>query len=241
MAFAFLLLRPVLAQSGNQWRIDFYNNPNWAGAPVYTQFNYQASSNWGTGSPGPNVPADNFTARFTTTAFFYSGVYRFTVTADDEFVLIIDGVTYMDTRGAGLSGKQMVVDVPMTQGYHNIQIDYREFTGNAYIFVDWSLLGAPPATPVPPTAPNTPVNSATSVQTRYGDYTPCIQQRIHQVNCFHSDGAWDSPNEGSIQMEPQIVVWGNCTANTVQTMQLYVNQPPQSAACSKTEAGWFPR
>jgi hypothetical protein len=42
-------------------------------------------------------------------------------------------------------------------------------------------------------------------------------------------------------MEPQIVVWGNCTADAVQTMQLFINTAPQSAACSKTEAGWFPR
>ena len=106
IAVAFLLLRPALAQSGNQWRIDYFNNTNWAGAPVYTQFTYTANMNWGLGSPGPNVPADNFTARFTTTPFFYSGVYRYTITADDEFVLYIDGVTYMSTIGAGLSGKQ---------------------------------------------------------------------------------------------------------------------------------------
>ena len=53
IAIAFLLLRPALAQSGNQWRIDYFNNPNWAGAPVYTQFTYTANMNWGTGSPGP--------------------------------------------------------------------------------------------------------------------------------------------------------------------------------------------
>jgi hypothetical protein len=80
------------------------------------------------------------------------------------------------------------------------------------------------------------------VQTKYGDYTPCIQQNIHQKNCFQSDGAWDSPNMGSIEMEPQITVWGNCTAD--QTTQFRVSCDPQiplqNFKCSKTEAGWFP-
>ena len=26
------------AQNGNQWRIDYYANTNWSGAPVYTQY-----------------------------------------------------------------------------------------------------------------------------------------------------------------------------------------------------------
>ena len=29
-------VQPALAQSGNQWQVDFFNNPNWAGASVYT-------------------------------------------------------------------------------------------------------------------------------------------------------------------------------------------------------------
>ena len=46
---------------------------------------------------------------------------------------------------------------------------------------------------------------------------------------------------GSIQTEPIIVRWTNCTADQVQNIQLYSNMPAQSAACSKTEAGWFAR
>ncbi len=44
---------------------------------------------------------------------------------------------------------------------------------------------------------------------------------------------------GSIETEPQILVWGVCTPDSVQTMQLACNQEPQSAKCSKTGAGWF--
>ena len=81
----------VQAQSGNQWRMDFFNNPDWEGGPSLTQFATLINFNWGLGSPAPNVPVDNFTGRFTTDAWFYAGVYRFNILADDEFRLLIDG------------------------------------------------------------------------------------------------------------------------------------------------------
>ena len=114
---------PVSAQSGNLWTAYFYNNQDWAGNPSLTQTLSFISYNWGYGSPGANIPTDYFTARFVTDAFFYAGTYTFTVTADDEIALRVDGVTYVDTRGAGQSGKTFTVSVPMTyQGNHHVEI-----------------------------------------------------------------------------------------------------------------------
>src|SRR5512136_2191953 len=115
----------ALAQSGNVWRIDYFNNPNWAGAPVQTDFNSWIAFNWGLGSPGPNVPVDNFTARMTTDAFFPGGVYQFSAVADDEVALIIDGVTQLDTRGRGQSGKSFTLNIPVAQGVHRLEVLYR--------------------------------------------------------------------------------------------------------------------
>jgi len=239
---------PAAAQSGNVWTAWYWNNPDWAGTPVLSQQVPFIWFNWGFGSPGANVPVDNFSARFDTTAFFYAGTYRFTITADDEFALLVNNVTFLDTRGAGRSGKTMVVDVPFVQGNANVSILYREFTQAAFITADWLYIkpggGNPPPPPPPPPPPTQCFPpSASSVQTRFGDYTPCIQQGIHQVNCFQSDGAWNSPNQGSIQMEPQITIWGNCTADTTANFQVSCdpNVPMQPFNCSKTEAGWFPK
>lgn len=232
---------PATAQSGNTWQINFYNNPDWAGSPVMTQFNSFVSFNWGYGSPGPAVPVDNFTAHMTTDAFLYAGTYQFTLVADDEVGLIIDGVTYLDTRGQGQSGKTFVLNLPMWQGNHRIEVLYREWTQTAYVFVSWVFLsgGTTPPPPPPSGYPWLPP-SQPSVQTQFGDYTPCIQQNIHQANCFVSDGAWNSPNTGSIQMEPQIVSWTVCTPDMTQTF-LDSSGQPRSYNCSKTAAGWFPR
>ncbi len=236
---------PASAQSGNMWTAWYWNNPNWAGNPVLTQQVPLVWFNWGFGSPGANVPVDNFSARFDTNAFFYAGTYRFTITADDEFALLVNNVTFLDTRGAGQSGKTLVVDIPFVQGNSNVTVLYREFTQMAYITVNWQLIkGGPSPTPPPPPPPSNNTcspPSASSVQTRFGDYTPCIQQNIHQANCFQSDGSWNAPNQGSIQMEPQITIWGNCVADTTATFQVSCdpNVPMASFNCSKTEAGWF--
>lgn len=236
--------QPALAQSGNTWTVYYYNNPNWGGAPVFTTSAAFVNFNWGSDtSPAPGVPAQYWSARFTTSAFFYAGIYNFTVQADDDFALYIDNTLYLDTRGQGQAGRPFAIDVPLNQGNHFIQIDYRQYTGAAYLFVNWTFnkggVPAPPAPP-PPNPPSPPPPPAGQLITQFGNYTPCMQQQIHQKNCFVSNGAWDAPNMGSIAMEPQIAVWGQCKADSTQTMVLFVNKAPQSAKCSKTEAGWFP-
>lgn len=239
---------PAGAQSGNTWRIDYFPNTSWSGSPTMTQYNSYISFNWEYGSPGPAVPVDNFTARMTTDAYFYAGTYQFQATADDEIALMIDGVTYLDTRGAGQSGKSFTVNVNMWQGTHHVEALYREFTELAYVYLTWAYI-KPDGGPTPPPPPPTPVPgncqpaSATSVQTKYGDYTPCIQNHQHQSNCFKTDGAWDSPNQGSIATEPMITIWGNCTGDTTTSFPVSCDPevPWQSYNCSKTWAGWFPR
>jgi hypothetical protein len=241
------LQAPVSAQSGNTWTANYFNNPNWSGNPVLVQFVPFVSFNWGTGSPGAGIPVDNFTARFDTSAFFYAGTYTFTTQADDEVALIIDGATVIDTRGAGQSGKTQTATWTMWQGNHQVTVFYREFTQLAYVTVNWVFQKpdgggtTPPPTPPPPSN-NCAPTSDTSVQTQFGDYTPCIQQNIHQVNCFVSDGQWNSPNRGSIETEPQITLWRVCTPDSWASFPVSCDPevPLQSYKCSKTAAGFFP-
>lgn len=231
---------PAQSQSGNLWGADYWNNPNWSGSPVMTQQISFISLDWGYGSPGSNVPADNFTARFNTDAFFNGTTYYFTVVADDEFALIVDGNTVFDTRGRGQSGKSFTIPVAMWQGQHRIEVLYREFTQLAYVFVNWSTCSncAPP-TPAPPGQlwPSLPP-SEKSVITEFGDFTPCIQNNWHQKECFIP--TWNL-DYGSISMENQIQSWRQCgPADSVQTFFISPERPAVNYKCSKTLAGWFP-
>ena len=237
---------PVYAQNGNVWHVEYFPNTSWGGAPVFAQDVAFLNLNWNGGSPGPGLPATNFTARMTSVAPFNAGVYRFSLLADDELLLWIDGTLLVDTRGQGLVGQTYFVDVAMTQGAHRFQVNYRQYTSASYINVNWSALPGPLPAGRPVTLPITgggtptplPPPSATSVVTQYGDYTRCIQQGLHQANCFVPPAS-NSPNLGSIQMEPQIRFWGNCTADTTRTFPTGPDATDENYKCSKTDAGWF--
>ena len=259
-----LAAQPMSAQNGNVWNIQYFNNPNWS-PPYYVGVTSSfIDFNWGTVPPAPGMPSTNWTATMTSSVNFNAATYVFQALADDEISLQIDGVTYLNTIGAGMSGKTVQVAVPLTAGYHNLVVQYRQYSGVAYVYLNWAFnkpdVGyvytplpnpMPAGTPVPPPPGPTPTpgcdpwwscscpTQATSVTTQYGDYTPCIQQNLHQANCFQSDGQWDSPDTGSIQSEPQIQVWGNCTPGALQCMQVACNQAPGEVTCSKTAAGWF--
>ncbi len=86
---------------------------------------------------------------------------------------------------------------------------------------------APPPAPVYP-----PVAAVPELITAYGDYTRCELFGLHQANCFVPDAS-NSPNLGSIQMEPAIQFWGNCSPGQTMTQG-------RNYQCSKTGAGWFP-
>lgn len=239
----------ALAQSGNMWSLEFFNNTALIGPPVFTGQSPFINFNWGLSSPAAQVPVDFFSGRFTTASFFNPGMYTFSVVADDGFTLRVDNAIFLDTYSAPQPGKAFSVDVPLTQGTHVIQVDYVELTGVAFVSVNWffskPIAGlpvfpvTPGATPVAVPGGQSPFSSA-SVTTRFGNYTPCIQAQSHQAGCFVSDGAWNSPNLGSIQLEPQIVLWRDCTPNSVITQQLFPGQPAVQTTCSKTAAGFFP-
>jgi hypothetical protein len=260
-------IRPLFAQNGNTWYVQYFSDPNWSVPSVSMNASY-VDFNWGTVAPAPGMPAENWTATMTSSAYFYySGNYMFQALADDEVMVQVDGVTYINTIGAGLSGKTIQANVSLNAGTHNVVVQFRQYTGDAYVYLNWAYANPgggyvynplpvpmPGATPVapPPAGPTpTPVpacdpwwsctcpTQATSVTTAYGNYDQCIQQNLQQAACFVSNGQWDAPNLGSIQTEPQIQVWGSCTPGAKQCMQLACGQAPVEATCSKTGAGWF--
>ncbi|MCB0122943.1 MAG: hypothetical protein KDE58_11900, partial [Caldilineaceae bacterium] len=141
----FIFAQPAIAQSGNQWRIDFFPNLDWAGAPAYTQYANVVDFNWGQGAPGPNLPNQNYSARMSTDAYFYSGVYRFNILADDEVRITINNVTYFDTVARGQAGKGFIVDIPMTQGMSHITVEFRQYGGPGYVHLYWDYVKPDPS------------------------------------------------------------------------------------------------
>ncbi len=244
MALAFTQ-SAALARGGTPWNIFYYNNPSWAGYPVFTGSAPTLNFNWNGGSPAPNVPGTNWSMAATTTAYFTGGDYQFDALADDEVLLMVDNSIVIDTRGRNQVGKRQLRTWSLGTGNHTIQVNYNQFGGTSYLYVNWSYVKpGPQPQPQPNLQYPLPPASASSVVTQFGDYTPCIQKNIHQSNCFNANGQWDGPNLGSIQMEPQINIWGNCSpADKDVTWTVDPNTRPVKTGtwrCSKTLAGWFP-
>lgn len=151
---------PANAQSGITWNVQFFDNPYLSGTPVATRQDSLIAFNWGTGAPASGVPADNFSARWSTSVNLQAGTYRFVILADDGVHLWIDNFNLViDTFDSGAAGQTLAADVSLSAGTHNLQIDFREATGNAYLYFAFANLATNPSGPTLPVVPSTPVPS----------------------------------------------------------------------------------
>ncbi|MEW6580273.1 MAG: PA14 domain-containing protein [Chloroflexota bacterium] len=148
--------RVAQAQGGVTWTAEYYDNPYLIGTPKVTRSESGLAFNWGGGSPASGVPADNFSARFASDVYFNAGTYRFHILADDGVKLWIDFPPdkrpTIDSYNAPQPGTLLTADVTLSGGYHHIQIDFREVTGDAYLYVYWDNLAdgvSGPSFPVP--------------------------------------------------------------------------------------------
>ena len=73
----------VTPPPSSAWRAEYYNNMNLGGQPVVVRDETAVNYNWGYGTPAPQVPVDNFSARWTTNLSLAPGRYRFAATSDD--------------------------------------------------------------------------------------------------------------------------------------------------------------
>ena len=151
------LAEPVHAQTGVTWNTAYYNNPYLLDQPVLTRQENVIACNWGGGSPGPGVNADDFSASFWSNVRFEPGMYRFYILADDGVQLFAGmratwGEPVIDTYDRPRPGQTLTVDVDFPDGgVQRVAINFRESKGEAYLYVSWENLSA--GTPSGPNFP----------------------------------------------------------------------------------------
>jgi hypothetical protein len=124
-----------------QWYGQFWNNKDFAGAPALTRYENSIDFNWGGGSPAPQIADDNFSARWVKSQYFSGGTYRFTATMDDAMRIWVDGQIIMD-YWYDSQEHTATADVNLTQGDHDIRVDYYEAGGVAVAKVSWQPLSS---------------------------------------------------------------------------------------------------
>lgn len=150
---AVVLLAGAAGQSAQAqtavWRSEFFDNPYLTEEVVLELTTNEVAFNWGDGSPGPEVPADNFSARISTDIFFPAGTYRFWILANDGVTFYFDFQPYIDTFEADETrpGELLQVDITVPSGVYHIQLDYREFDLAAFIYFDYANLNTNPTGP----------------------------------------------------------------------------------------------
>jgi uncharacterized protein YraI len=191
-----------LPVGGSPWTAQYYSNTALSGDPVAIISENSPSHNWGTGSPLPSVPADNFSARWTSVQNLNGGSYTLQVSADDGVRVFVNGILVINQFG-GATGQVYTANLTLPGGQNNFQVDFVEFSGNA--FLDYQL-----TQPLAPTtvAPQPQPTGATATVVAYrlnvrSDPSPTapVLTRINRFETYpvtgrNSDSSWYQINVG---------------------------------------------
>jgi glucose/arabinose dehydrogenase len=132
---------------------EYFANRNLEGTPVLTRADDEIDFEWGGGAPGDGVPTDNFSARWTKSVTLENtGSYKFTVTADDGARLYVDGQKMID-KWTPQSRTTYSATRQLTQGPHEIKLEYFEAGGDAVAKFGYERTSDPPPPPPPPPEP----------------------------------------------------------------------------------------
>jgi LysM repeat protein len=147
---------PAPAPVYSQWKGEYFNNPNLAGAPSVVRNDQAIAFNWGLGWPSPKISADNFSVRWTRTVYLNEGTYRFTVNVDDGARLFVDNILVID-QWQSYTGQTYTADVPLGAGNHVIRMEYFEGVGNAFAYLTYqNVTGQVPTQPIVTPIPGQP-------------------------------------------------------------------------------------
>lgn len=125
------------------WFVQFWNNLNQSGNTTWSRTDPAGELRFDAGQGAPantqGIPADNFSARWTTRSYFEGGLYDFISQADDGIRIYIDSIKILDKwQDQPYVRNDAYVLVP--KGYHNVQVDYFDNKFNAINTLRWDSL-----------------------------------------------------------------------------------------------------
>jgi glucose/arabinose dehydrogenase len=109
---------------------EYFANTTLDGTPAVTRNDDSVNFDWGAGAPDTALPTDGFSARWTRTASYEAGNYRFTATGDDGISVLLDGVVIIN-GWSDHGPTTYTADVPVGAGQHRVVIEYYERNGGA--------------------------------------------------------------------------------------------------------------
>jgi len=117
------------------WQAEYFDNADLLGKALLTQTQQELSFDWGLGAPDPALPADEFSARWTTRRAFESGRYTFSTYSDDGVRLYVDGRLVVDSWRPMKGYRSATLD--LAAGEHTVVLEYFEQGGIALVRLNW--------------------------------------------------------------------------------------------------------
>jgi hypothetical protein len=105
------------------WHGEYFDNPSLSGTPVLVREDPTVDFDWGSASPEPSMPADNFSIRWTRSLDFAAGTWRFSTATDDGVRLYVDGQLVID-HWVDQGTTQWTADVQLTAGTHMVVMEF---------------------------------------------------------------------------------------------------------------------
>jgi len=99
--------------------------------------------NWGSGSPAPGLPVNNFSARWSGQVLApSSGTYRFQTNSDDGVRLWVNGAQVINNWTAHAATLNTTGSITLVAGQrYDIKLEYQERAGSAVMQLRWRLPG----------------------------------------------------------------------------------------------------
>jgi uncharacterized protein YraI len=202
LLFTLVLGTSSAQEYGFNWSATFYNTTTLSGTGVPVTGINGINFNWGTGVPivngvaVPGIPADNFSAAFTSSQTFQGGVYTFSATSDDGIRVIIDGQVLLD-RFVGRVETTDTFTYTMTAGVHSLRVEYFEGVDKAIVRLQWVYSGVAPTVGPSPTPGPTNTPAPTSLPSIPGGATSAVVIRASVLNIRAAPSMY-APRLGSV-------------------------------------------
>lgn len=133
----------VAAQNSySLWFGKYWDNPDQEGDPVATESTGVINFDWGSGPPKSGMPADHWSARWTTYVDFSPGTYRIT-SLNDDGVMVFLGYKHIISDWNKHPPRTNQVVVSLVGGTYSMAVDFFEDVGGAKMKLSWDRTGPP--------------------------------------------------------------------------------------------------
>jgi len=140
--------------SDTYWQVEYFNNVNLQGVPVYTENVSTLTRVFNGQSPNTYTPSTYWSARWTRNVYFDNNVYSFFINSDDGVRFYIDNQLLLDDWQNHSAWQDFRVFKRLS-GLHSLKMEYFQGYGNSSIYFNYEAMRQ---IVIPQTATNSLIN-----------------------------------------------------------------------------------